>query len=228
MQENDTRSRIKIQKDGSYKVTGNVPLSKQAVVYGEDGVPVGYEMVNEYPLQPEYHLCRCGKSSNKPFCDGTHAKVEFDGTEVAPKKRNFKRLSGPTLILHDDEGLCYGPGFCHLAGGTWELTGKSDNPRARELAIRTAKLCPSGRLVMEDRATGEFYEHEYSPSIILVEDYKAGVSGPILIRGNIIIESADGEEYQTCNRAALCRCGSSRNKPFCDGMHEVTGFHDDK
>jgi len=228
MQNDDAQPRIKIQKNSSYKVTGLVRLSKQGVIYDGDGIPIDHETENEYPLQEEMRLCRCGKSANKPFCDGVHVKVEFDGTERATKKRNFKRLSGPTLILHDDEDLCYGPGFCHLAGGTWELTEKSGKPKARELAIRTAKLCPSGRLVMEDRDTGEMLEPDYEPSIVIEEDYNKGVSGPLLIRGNIVIESADGEEYQVCNRAALCRCGESHNKPFCDGTHEVTGFRDDK
>ncbi|HET8688843.1 MAG TPA: CDGSH iron-sulfur domain-containing protein [Methanosarcina sp.] len=39
------------------------------------------------------------------------------------------------------------------------------------------------------------------------------------MRGGIPIESADGKQYEIRNRVTLCRCGKSRNKPFCDGSH---------
>jgi CDGSH-type Zn-finger protein len=60
---------------------------------------------------------------------------------------------------------------------------------------------------------------EFEPSIVLVDDPHKGVSGPIWVRGRIIIEAADGTTYEVRNRVTLCRYGKSMNKPFCDGSH---------
>lgn len=57
-------------------------------------------------------------------------------------------------------------------------------------------------------------------------DPAAGVSGPLWVRGGIPIMSADGVQYETRNRAILCRCGAWQNKPFCDGSHAAIGFDD--
>jgi CDGSH-type Zn-finger protein len=54
---------------------------------------------------------------------------------------------------------------------------------------------------------------------------KATENGPYLVTGNVIVTDTDGNQYHT-DRAtvALCRCGGSQNKPFCDGTHSRTGF----
>ena len=59
-----------------------------------------------------------------------------------------------------------------------------------------------------------------------MQDPHESVSGPISVRGGIVIESADGREYEVRNRVTLCRCGQSSNKPFCDGSHVGCSFHD--
>jgi CDGSH-type Zn-finger protein/uncharacterized Fe-S cluster protein YjdI len=53
------------------------------------------------------------------------------------------------------------------------------------------------------------------------------VNGPLLLRGDIEIRSADGETVYRGSRTALCRCGHSANKPFCDGSHAEVGWRDD-
>ena len=54
---------------------------------------------------------------------------------------------------------------------------------------------------------------------------KASENGPYLVTGDVRITDAEGNQYHT-ERAtvALCRCGGSQNKPFCDGTHSRTGF----
>ena len=77
-----------------------------------------------------------------------------------------------------------------------------------------------------DKATGKAVEHQLPVSIGLVEDPEQQCSGPIWLRGGIAVISADGFEYEVRNRVTLCRCGQSRNKPFCDGTHASIKFRD--
>jgi CDGSH-type Zn-finger protein len=49
-------------------------------------------------------------------------------------------------------------------------------------------------------------------------------NGPLLLRGDIRILDAEGNEVAVLEKAALCRCGGSSNKPFCDGTHRTNGF----
>jgi len=158
-----------------------------------------------------------------------HLKNNFDGTECDSQEEYLKhaeKISGPELELEDFPGLCSSARFCHLAGGTWSNVENSDDPKAREIAIQTACNCPSGRLVVHNKKTGQPIEPKFSPEIGLMEDTQAGMSGPLCLKGEIELESADGHKYQTRNRRTLCRCGQSKNKPFCDGSHLACGFND--
>ena len=53
---------------------------------------------------------------------------------------------------------------------------------------------------------------------------EARPNGPLFLRGRIRIEDADGNPIREDTRVALCRCGGSANKPFCDGTHKKNGF----
>ena len=169
-----------------------------------------------------YLLCRCGKSKNKPYCDGTHAKIGFDGKETASRQKYIElaeNIEGPEIKLTDKKELCASARFCHnKKGNTWELTESSD-PKAGEEAIKQACNCPAGRLVIWDKKTGQPIEPKFKPSISLIEDPEKDVSGPIWLKGEVELESSNGQKYETRNRVTLCRCGKSKNKPFCDGRH---------
>jgi CDGSH-type Zn-finger protein len=78
-------AQIEIAKDGPYLVKGGLPLSEQLIVTNAEGESLDYAEGKKYPAQPQYALCRCGQSGTKPFCDGTHGKVHFDGTETATR-----------------------------------------------------------------------------------------------------------------------------------------------
>ncbi|OJU17707.1 MAG: iron-binding protein [Clostridiales bacterium 43-6] len=219
---------IKIQKDGPYLITGNVPLYELIIEsVGED---YRYREGRVFPQRPAYALCRCGKSANKPFCDGTHGKERFIGTETASREAYLEQtetIEGPGITLTDCEDLCAFARFCHSEeGNVWELTRKSADPTLRALAIKTAEDCPSGRLVAWDKLTGEAYEPAYEPSIVIIQDPERNCSGPIWVRGGIQIEGADGFLYEVRNRVTLCRCGRSYNKPFCDATHVSYQFKD--
>ena len=55
-------------------------------------------------------------------------------------------------------------------------------------------------------------------------ELRASENGPLLLRGDVRIYDSDGELLYEGERAALCRCGGSSNKPFCDGTHKTNGF----
>ena len=55
-------------------------------------------------------------------------------------------------------------------------------------------------------------------------ELRASENGPLLLRGDVRIFDSDGRLLYEGERAALCRCGGSSNKPFCDGTHKSNGF----
>jgi CDGSH-type Zn-finger protein len=133
---------ITIRPDGPYRVEGDVPLE------GPDGTL--------YEPKPAYSLCRCGKSSNKPYCDATHKECGFVGTETAD-------TSAPA--------------------GSPDAGDIEETSRIRVLA-----------------------------------------DGPYHVFGGPTLTYSDGRVYATRSFYRLCRCGASKNKPFCDDSHVEVGF----
>lgn len=220
--------KIKIVKDGPYLVSGSMPLTEKIITSGHESYE--YKEGRTFPREEFYALCRCGSSKEMPYCDGTHSKVGFDGSETASREPYIKRaelIEGPGLDLTDDESLCAVARFCHREeGSAWEFIEKSDDPKLKEQAIKAACECPAGRLVVWDKASGEAIEPFYEPSIVIIQDPEKDVSGPIWVRGGIPIESSDGTVYELRNRVTLCRCGESKNKPFCEASHITAKFSD--
>lgn len=209
--------KIKITKNGPYFVSDSLLLTKDIIEYDEDGIPLKTEKIKTIPTHQDYALCRCGHSKNKPFCDGSHITHHFNGSENRDAKQKFEKiasqLDGPDLILKDAPNLCSGAGYCHRAGGVWNLTENSENPESKKTAIEECHCCPSGRLFAVDKTTGQPIEPELEQSI--------GIShnGPLCVKGGVPIQAVDGSTYEIRNRVTLCRCGKSQNKPFCDASH---------
>jgi CDGSH-type Zn-finger protein len=221
--------RIKVTENGPYFVTGSVPIGTQIIATDADGEPNAWVEGEPVEAPARYLLCRCGNSGNKPFCDGTHNKVKFDGTETAnraPYAEQAQVIDGPAMALSDVQHLCAVARFCHLNGTVWRQVRRTDDPAVRAQFARQVGDCPSGRLVAWDKATGAALEPDLPQSIALIQDPTKGVSGPLWVRGGIEVEAADGTVYEVRNRQTLCRCGNSRNKPFCDGSHIAVGFRD--
>ncbi len=218
----DRSPKIAVSKNGPYIVTGGVPLIAAEISKDHEGYCRKWREIKRYPFRERYALCRCGHSKNKPFCDGTHSKIRFEGKEAGdygPYSEGTNIIRGPALTLTDIKHLCVHAEFCIRAGGIWKLVRQSENPEARDTAIEEAINCPSGRLVILDNTTGKEIEPEFEKSIVVVEYPSSGEQGPLWIRGGIPIESSDGRQYEIRNRVTLCRCGKSKNKPFCDGSH---------
>ena len=135
-------------------------------------------------------------------------------------------IDGGTLQMTDNEKYCVFARLCDAKGQVWNLVGQPENDEARELAIREASMCPSGRLMAWDNETGTPYEFRFEPSLGLIEDVAIGASSGLWVRGGIPVSRESGETYEIRNRVVLCRCGASHNKPYCDGTHASIRFND--
>ncbi len=170
-------------------------------------------------------LCRCGGSNNKPFCDGTHGKNGF-----ADRKRTDgaldKRMDyvGKKITIHDNRGICAHAGYCtdNLAS-VFKLKKEPwidpDGAAAEEI-VDTIKKCPSGALsyTVDDV---EHRDQDRGPMVTVTKDGPYAITGGIELLEQQLGEGASIEHY------TLCRCGGSKNKPFCDGTHWHIGFKDE-
>jgi hypothetical protein len=100
----------------------------------------------------------------------------------------------------------------------WGLVERSDIPQNKMLAVEEACDCPSGRLTVVDTDGGHI-EPQLAPGISAIEDPINNCRGPLWVKDGIAVEGANGEKYEVRNRVTLCRCGESKNQPYCDGNH---------
>jgi CDGSH-type Zn-finger protein/truncated hemoglobin YjbI len=209
---------VEVGHDGPYLVT-NVGLV-------DDWLGVSLEPT------PQIALCRCGASESKPWCDGSHALVGFSGVKAADRVED-REDSYPTrqVTITDNRGLCAHSGFC---------TDRAPNAfRAHEepfvapagdrldQLVLAAKDCPSGALGfrLDGVDPDGQADSERPPAIEVSKD------GPYRLIGRIDLAGDDGgavarDEGASLEHFSLCRCGKSRNKPFCSGMHWYADFHD--
>ena len=170
-------------------------------------------------------LCRCGGSENKPLCDGSHGALHFsDRKESDGHRDRRKSYPGARLVIHDNRHVCSHSGIC-----THELPGVFDrlarpwiNPDGAEAAaiIATIERCPSGALSYSVEGV-EHRDLAREPEVIVASD------GPLCLVGGVEVVGHEPRAVEVSSEhCTLCRCGSSRNKPFCDGNHAEIGFKD--
>jgi CDGSH-type Zn-finger protein/truncated hemoglobin YjbI len=211
---------ITIAKNGPYLVT-NVPATR---------TPLGETMT----LPPQLALCRCGASSTKPFCDGTHASSGFtddkDPNRVPDQRDTYP---GEQVTIFDNRGICQHSGLCTDRLATAFRTGTEpfvapSGARMDEL-VRAVRDCPSGALSLafdgeEGRSLVDWHSQR-EQAIEITQD------GPYRVTGGIGLTDATGADVPRAagssrEHYALCRCGHSQNKPFCSGMHWYVEFRD--
>ena len=201
------RTTIGISKNGPYVVSGPCHLRDSRDV--------------DVPVRSRFALCRCGNSSNKPFCDRTHAKIGFDGSRIetgTPAPPHAYR--GQRITIHDDRAICAHSGVCTDNLAAVFRLGKepwidADAAGAGRI-IAVIQHCPSGALsyTLDDRAPATALRER---AIIASEN------GPYFVSGDVELRT-DGAQPRFADRYALCRCGGSKNKPFCDGTHWAIEF----
>ena len=120
--------------------------------------------------------------------------------------------------------LCIHVGECGRAKGNlfvggrkpWCQPDEASSEEVNEVILR----CPTGALSVSF-ADGSNVEQAPSRNTIQV-----AYNGPLFVRGDLNIEDASDDVPGLDYRAALCRCGQSKNKPYCDNSHEQAGFKD--
>ncbi len=223
----DRERRVVVRRNGPLVVEGEVRLLRTAILQTEHGEPYAWDEGPDFATSAgSYELCRCGVSERHPFCDGACERTGFDGTETAdrgPISARREPWEGEAVVLYDDRRLCTHAGFCtNLRTTVWALADDSDDPESMREFVGMVHQCPSGRLAYGPKDDPEaLVEPELEASIGVEPD------ASYWVRGGIPVVSADGEPYEVRNRQTLCRCGHSRNKPFCDGSHKHKGFVDD-
>jgi uncharacterized Fe-S cluster protein YjdI/CDGSH-type Zn-finger protein len=97
-----------------------------------------------------------------------------------------------------------------------------DNATDAEALLRVVAGCPTGALQSSHR------DGRSSAACIDRETLavRAARHGPLFLRGAVIVEDADGTPIVSDERVALCRCGLSQRKPFCDNSHRAAGWRD--
>jgi CDGSH-type Zn-finger protein len=169
-------------------------------------------------------LCRCGESSNKPFCDGTHAGVGFSGEKEADRTADaVDTYVGDGITILDNRGVCCHAGACtDGAPEVWRMKQEPwidpDGASAEKIAGVIGK-CPSGALNYVTQGVEHVVQGE-DAAIRIAKD------GPYLVTGPIEMEGLPWGAGALKQQYALCRCGKSRNKPFCDGTHWAAKFSD--
>ncbi len=203
---------IALEDDGPLKVTGVKTLTNSR------GEPV--------KVRETMYLCRCGASKNKPFCDGTHKAIGFTGArsdDHLPDK--LDRYEGRSITVLDNRSVCSHAGFC--TSGLPKVWRSSTEPwidpdaATADEIIGIVRKCPSGALAyaVDGKVETDFFG---DAEIHISRD------GPYFVRGHIALQDVAKGEGASNEHYALCRCGQSRNKPFCDGSHWYAAFRDDE
>ncbi len=168
-------------------------------------------------------LCRCGGSKNKPFCDGSHKTNGFsDAREADGSDDRRVNYTGARITIHDNRGICSHAGYC--TDNLKSVFRMGEEPwidpdgASVEAIVEVIKQCPSGALSYS--IDGDEFRHPADePTITALKN------GPYMVSGVALANQELGDGVGE-GRYTLCRCGASKNKPFCDGSHWDIGFDD--
>ena len=222
--------KIVVQENGPYRVQGDIPLVRKTQIVSEYGEPLTWKQEGTIKTSGTYDLCRCGHASRseKPFCDMTHSDVDFDGTETADARPTAERqvtLEGGThIVVRRDHYLCAESGFCgNRVTDIEKMTPETADTLVRAQIMAMIERCPSGSYTYAIEEGGADVEPDLPQQIAVTTEITSDgpIVGPLWVTGNIPIERADGQPFETRNRVTLCCCGLSKIKPLCDGTHRT-------
>ena len=182
---------------------------------GEDGSAVEVKEVMA--------LCRCGASSNKPFCDGTHNAIGFSDTSTSEPAGKDKIYTfegkesliayNPRLCSHAAECVTRAPGAFDPSRKPWIEPDATDRGKLEEVV----RACPSGALTIAKAGESPVQLIAAAEGITIQKD------GPYHVNG-VAMDQGPTAEGGSTEKYVLCRCGLSGAKPFCDGTHRDAGW----
>lgn len=218
--------------DGSHNALAREQATAPLIEQREDGPLVVKHLSrfvdhdgNEIEARQVMALCRCGQSKNKPFCDGSHNDAGFSSANETdnPDGRLFS-YEGSEVTVNFNKLLCSHAAECgsrnkpvfNTAHKPWVQPDEGSAESVREVIL----ACPSGALTLKG-ADG-------SPEHLVGDEVEIRVErhGPYQVR-NVAIEGARFADSASERKYVLCRCGLSKNKPFCDGTHLDEKWRDD-
>lgn len=126
------------------------------------------------------------------------------------KKDDVTVLWKPALCYHSKNCVNGLPEVFDPEKKPWIDLSKAE----KESIINTVKKCPSGALTIKE----EIMSSDNNTKVNIAQD------GPYIIQGDFKVFDPNGTEIEVKGKAALCRCGASENKPFCDGTHNKVDF----
>jgi uncharacterized Fe-S cluster protein YjdI len=137
-------------------------------------------------------------------------------------ERRFKEYEAPEVVVGFDARRCIHAARCVSELPTVFDTSKRPwiqaDAEAADAVIAQVGRCPTGALVAR-RPDGRAIDAAPQPAV--VEEVP---NGPLYVSGRVTVTDPDGGVFADEPRVALCRCGASGNKPFCDGSHKDAGF----
>lgn len=213
-----SKGKIKIIKDGPIivKDVNNFKNAKN-------------ESINCKPLMS---LCRCGGSKNKPYCDGTHINNGFNDNKAENRVKDLtKTFGGKNITIYDNRGVCSHRGFC--VRELPEVFIKNGRPwinpdgASIDKIIEICEKCPSGALSYSLPGGERIKSLVGREEKLIISPREFDYDGPYEITGGIELDDCNDSKPETEEHYALCRCGASKNKPFCNGEHREIKFIDE-
>jgi uncharacterized Fe-S cluster protein YjdI/CDGSH-type Zn-finger protein len=123
----------------------------------------------------------------------------------------------PRLCIHTQNCVRGLPEVFDSQARPWIKVEAADADRI----AAAVESCPTGALHYR-RLDGGSQEDAPEEAVVVPRQ-----NGPLFVRGRLRIEDAEGNLIREDTRLALCRCGGSKTKPFCDGTHREIGFRTD-
>jgi len=175
----------------------------------------------EQPAKRVVALCRCGASKHKPLCDGSHSAIGFSSAPSPDRTADeIQVFEGAAVWVHYNRLLCSHAGECAALKAVFDPSREPwimpDNGTI-DGVMAVVAACPSGALSYSFPGKEPAQIVKGAPGIVLEKNGPARVQGIPMLKAHQA-QGASPEKY------VLCRCGQSKNKPFCDGTHHDIGW----